>query len=415
MKFLVGGAVRDKLLGLPVTDVDWVVVGSSIKEMLANNFKQVGSAFPVFLHPATNEEYALARTEKTTGGGYKDFDFDFGPDVTLETDLSRRDLTINAIAYDEANDVYIDPCNGLDDIDNKILRHVSDAFKEDPVRILRLYRFHSTLGEEWTIAPETTELVEEMVASGALVNLTPERVTKELFKALDSDNPELFIRAMAQFDLYPEIKEMYTVEQDPIHHPEGNVGIHTELTTKWAAVNHNAHIALAALLHDMGKAKTFKEHGNFHGHEAAGVEDVILFCERWKISNKDTRLAIHVCEHHTRIHSVLGRNGENRTKPKKIMKLFEETRALDNREHFVNLLHVAEADAKGRGPTKINKPYHQTAYLLACLDAAKAVDTKLISNRMLDSTTDTSIGKAIGEAIRVERIAAIRSVYKTWK
>lgn len=388
--YLVGGAVRDTLLGRPVNDKDFVVVGSTPETLLEAGYEQVGSEFPVFLHPETRNEYALARTERTTGTKYKDFDCYFGPEVTIEQDLARRDLTINSMAWSPDTDV-VDPFNGLEDLENRVLRHTSDAFVEDPVRVLRLYRFWAQLGPEWTIAPETLELVQSMV-----LDLTPERVWKEMKKALNSNNPELFFKC----GYFYEYNAMKCTPQPKEHHPEGDVQIHTDLCMQQAVGDPEK--VFAALCHDFGKPFVYYKYGSLLGHEASGVPIIESFCAKYKVPTKYRELATMTSEFHTKVHGALGRGTNKGLKPKTIMKLFEATKAIQKPARFLKFLEVCEADANGRG---FKCEYPQKEYLFDCLQAAQAVDTKAISASMEQ-------GKAIGEAIRVARIEAIRNVTK---
>jgi len=402
--FLVGGAVRDQLLGLIPKDKDYVVVGSSPEELLSLGYTQVGADFPVFLHPETKDEYALARTEISTGEGYGDFNVHFGKDVTLEQDLERRDLTINAIAQDLETGEYIDPFNGLRDIKAQMIRHTSNAFMEDPVRILRAFRFAARYN--WDIFVDTQELIVEN--SHTLQHVTRERVWTELHKGLAESNPHLMLGYMAGLPIFPELSALYNTIQSPVWHPEGNVGIHTALVMKYAKEQGwGVDVMFACLCHDFGKPAVTTETGSAHGHEVAGVPVIDMFCEKWKVPAKLKRLARIMSEHHTRVHSLFGRGGQSSVKPKTIMKLFDATNALNRTDEFVAFVRACEADAKGRGEPVCHEPYPQSQYILDCLQAAKAVDTKVISKPMVEAGKQ---GTAIGEAIRVARIAAIRQV-----
>lgn len=405
--YLVGGAVRDELLGLKPKDLDYVVVGSTPEEMLSKGFKRVGSYFPVFLHPETNDEYALARTEESTGEKYQDFKCYFGKDVTLIDDLSRRDLTVNAIAKDIDTRKLIDPFNGVLDINGRIIRHVSESFSDDPVRILRAFRFQSTLKGEWSIDPQTKIKINDMITYGALQNLTPERVWKEIEKALGGNRAGLFFINLAEYGLFPEIDALWLTPQNKEHHPEGNVGIHTTMVVDYAANNYGQQVAFAGLCHDFGKPISYKESGNALQHEIKGIDVIKVFCKKWKIPNSYRDLALMTCEYHTKIHGCLGRGQNKAMRPKSIMNLFTATNALYKKARFYHFLESCEADAKGRGGDYPNKPYPQKDYIWGCLMAAKRVDTKEISMVMLESKKS---GIEIGEAIRVARIDAIRNV-----
>ena len=378
--YLVGGAVRDEILGIPSNDKDYVVVGSSPEEMKSFGFEQVGKDFPVFLHPETKDEYALARTERKSGQKHTDFEFDWGSSITLEDDLLRRDLTINAIAKSKDGD-YIDPYGGIKDIENKILRHVSDSFKDDPLRILRVARF-AAKNPDFKIAEETKEFMVNMVKNGELNHLTPERVWKEMEKALVSEEPANFIDALDQVGaleiVLPEIKAMQGVPQRSDYHAEGDVYIHNQMVLREATKltqsmdkDEKGLIRFAALCHDFGKTKTPEDYlynedgtvkGSHFGHEKRELVEPMLnkFCERLKIPNKYKKIALDVAVHHQRLHGI-----KNST-AKKITKMLNEispSQKADKRggDHYLNMMIIAcEADAYGRfnmGPDKkISKP-----------------------------------------------------------
>ena len=407
--YLVGGAVRDELLGRQVNDLDYVVVGSTPEEMLSLGYTQVGADFPVFLHPETKEEYALARTERQNGEGHKGFITHFSPDVTLEEDLARRDLTINAIAKDPVSGMYIDPFGGMSDLVKKRLVATTDAFVEDPLRILRLFRFKSQLGEEWTIEGRTMILAWEN--RHRLAEIAPERKWKEMEKALHSRDFAFFVEMMCDFEQLPEVQRLLHVEQPPEHHPEGDAYKHTILCLKMAdKMGTDALTKFAVMCHDLGKHTTFVERGNLLGHEEAGVPLVELLCARLKIPNNYRDTAKFVAENHTRVHCIVGRDGSGNAKPKTIMKIIEAAgniRADFTEEKIYALADACWCDARGRGPTKMDEAYWQGHILLDAFTAAKKVDTGVISKAMLDM--DKS-GIEIGEAIRVARIDAIRKV-----
>ena len=309
--YLVGGAVRDGLLDLEVYDRDWVVVGATAEEMLADGFQQVGKDFPVFLHPKTKEEYALARTERKAGVGYHGFEVFADPSVTLEEDLIRRDLTINAMAQSPSGEV-LDPYGGQQDLQNKILRHVSEAFAEDPLRVLRVARFAAKLAPfGFTLASDTQALMALMVSRGELSDLTPERVWQEVVKALNTDIPSLFFEVLDRVGavdvLFPELFSLHNVTQPKKYHPEGDVWIHTMMVLDAAArLSNDPMVRFAALLHDLGKAITPEElWPKHHGHDAAGVPIVAEFCERYRVPKKWQQQAQRVAEWHGLIHQGL--------------------------------------------------------------------------------------------------------------
>lgn len=398
--FLVGGAVRDELLGLEPKDKDYVVVGSTANDMLLRGFEQVGADFPVFIHPVTSEEYALARTERKSGKGYAGFVVDASTDVTLEEDLSRRDLTINSMAKDGDGNI-IDPYGGQDDLKNKVLRHTTNAFSEDPLRVLRIARFLARYGEEWTIHPETMTLMQSIYASGELQYLTPERVWKETEKALSEPYPELYFKALNGLGLFPEIESMVGVPQPEKHHPEGDVFKHTMLVLRRAAdLGFDAETRFAALCHDFGKAETFKNNGNLHGHDANGVPVIHEFCDRLKIPNKFRDIAVLTSDNHTRCHKLF------ELTPKTLHKLIIENMAANkHRERFNQFLNACICDAQGRGPTMVNKAYPQADVAQKLLDVVLMVNIKLVAQIAMQQGKK---GPAIGEAIRVAQIDAIR-------
>lgn len=405
--YLVGGAVRDLLLNKPCNDRDYVVVGSTVEEMLSLGFKQVGADFPVFLHPETGEEYALARTERKTGTGHKGFETFFSPDVTLEEDLSRRDLTINAIAKDLETGEIIDPFNGRADLHFKTLRATSHAFTEDPLRILRLYRFKAQLGEGWTIDFFT----ERMARSNAdqLEHISPERKWKEMEKALKTNMFHDYMRNIAELWLVPELSALKQVQQPKEHHPEGNAYIHTLMCLKIADdFDFNPVTKFAVLCHDFGKAVTWEKSNNLLGHEADGVPVVEKFCENLRVPNEYRDTALAVTEHHTRVHCLVGRDGNKNAKPRSIMKLLEESGCLRNEARLYSLVDACLADAWGRGQEH-REDYPQRLMLVKAWKAVKMLDTKPIS---ADLKEKGKSGLQIGEAIRVARIQAIRESLK---
>lgn len=410
--YLVGGAVRDELLGRPVHDRDYVVVGATHEQMIAQGFTQVGAAFPVYLHPATGEEYALARTERKVGDGHKGFETFFSPDVTLEEDLSRRDLTINAMAKDLDTGEIIDPFNGQTDLRRKLLRHTTDAFMDDPLRILRMFRFLSQLGKDWRVAGVTWHMA--YMNKDRLKEISPERKWKEMEKALHSCDFMQYAESMSTFGELPEMYELIGVQQPKEHHPEGDAFAHT-LRCLEECDRHrmSPEVKFAVLCHDFGKAVTWKEHGNLLGHEAAGVPVAKALCERLRVPKVYQELALVVTEFHTHVHSLIGRPGQNDMKPASIMKLLERTGILKTYRRCVDLANACSMDAAGRGlPKSWVKPYPQADMLLACQAAVTKLDVKPISARLLERGTP---GIRIGEAIRVERIDAIRKTLRELK
>lgn len=397
--YRVGGYVRDTLLGLEPKDIDYVVIGETPEIMIALGFNRVGE-FPVFLHPETHDEYALGRTEKKTGIGHTGFDTYSSPDVTLEEDLARRDLTINAMAMDDEGNI-IDPFNGQQDLKDKILRHTTDAFAEDPLRVLRVARFLARFGEEWTIHPDTQDLMMKIYASGELTHLTPERIWKETEKALGEATPEAYFYALDGFGIFPEIEAMHGVTQSVLHHPEGDVFIHTMLVLRRAAdLRLDTITRFAALCHDFGKPVTFSEHGTLHRHEQAGVEVIKAFCLRLKVPNIYRDTAVLTSDNHTRSHRLL------KMTPKKVFALvFEKMDAERHQERFERFLSACQCDAQGRGETFVNKPYYQADMLRKVLSDLMRLDKKTLAQELMaKGVTGIDIGNRIREVqIRVVR------------
>lgn len=397
--YLVGGAVRDKLLGLPVKDRDWVVVGATPEHLLDKGFRPVGRDFPVFLHPETGEEYALARTERKSARGYKGFTFQTSTAVTLEQDLKRRDLTINAIAEDRAGR-RIDPFNGVADLKRGILRHVSAAFVEDPLRVLRVARFAATSG--FKIAAETRALLREISASGELDTLTPERVWAEFEKALGGGYPARFILtlrdARALKILFPEIDILFGVPQPAEYHPEIDAGLHTLMSLNQAArLSADPAVRFAALLHDLGKGNTPRAELPRHpGHEARGARRVEQLCGRYRIPKKYAELATIVARFHLDCHRVRELRAGN------VLKKLEQLDAFRRPRRFEQFLLACEADARGRTGFE-DRAYPQADYFRQALTAANRVDTALLKEKGLT-------GRALGDAIRRERITKIKAL-----
>ncbi|WP_318459764.1 multifunctional CCA addition/repair protein [Photobacterium leiognathi] len=375
--YLVGGAVRDTLLGLTVTDKDWVVVGTTPEAMLAAGFEQIGSDFPVFLHPKTKQEYALARTERKSGHGYTGFVCYSAPDVTLEQDLLRRDLTINAIAQAPNGDL-IDPYHGQQDITNKVLRHVSPAFAEDPLRVLRVARFAARFTHlGFTVAPETMALMQEMVVSGELASLTPERVWKEWEKSLSSDDPQMFLTVLRQCGalaiVMPEIDALFGVPQPEKWHPEIDCGIHTLLVAKKAAeLSTDKTIRFAAQVHDLGKALSPKDDLPHHKmHCRDGIKPIKALCQRLRVPNEYRDLALLVCEQHTKIHHAEEMRADT------FIKIFDQIDAWRKPERVAQLATCCRADARGRTYFE-QTPYPQADIFQAVFAIAQQVDVKAI-------------------------------------
>lgn len=379
--YLVGGAVRDKLLGLAVTDRDWLVVGSTPEQLLAQGYQQVGADFPVFLHPESKEEYALARQERKNGTGYNGFVCDFSPDVTLEQDLLRRDLTVNAIAQSLDGQIF-DPYGGVQDLENRILRHVSPAFSEDPLRVLRVARFaarYAHLG--FNIAPETANLMREMTACGELNALTAERVWLETEKAFATASPQIYFQILHEVGalkvLFPEVDALFGVPQPPQHHPEIDSGVHTLMVVAQAKklaekANDSTALLFAALCHDLGKALTpadlLPKH---HGHEYKGVKPTEALAERLKVPSHVKELAKLSAEFHTHIHRI------QELRPETVLKLFNRFDVWRRPERFADFLCVCEADARGRLGFEM-RDYPQADFANALLQAALAVEVQAV-------------------------------------
>ena len=404
--YLVGGAVRDRLLGLAVQDRDYVVVGAQPEDLLRLGYKPVGKDFPVFLHPQTGEEYALARTERKTGRGYHGFAFDTDASVTLEDDLRRRDLTINAIAED-ADGSLIDPFGGVRDLDAKLLRHVSPAFAEDPVRVLRVARFAARFAARgFRIAEETLVLMRRMAESGEVDHLVPERVWAETHKALTEATPSAFLRALREAGalpvLFPEIEALYGVPQRAEFHPEIDSGVHTEMVADMAAqlAPGDAQIGFCALVHDLGKALTPKDVLPRHiGHEHRGLAPIAAICERFKVPADYAALAELGCKLHLLAHTAL------ELKPATVLGLFEQLDAFRRPERVPQFLLICEADKRGRlGLNEL--PYPQAAYLREAFTAAAKISAQPFVVQGLQ-------GPAIGEAMRAARVEAIAAFKAT--
>ena len=399
--YLVGGAVRDKLMGIPIKDRDWVVIGATPEEMIREGYIAVGEDFPVFLHPETKEEYALARTERKSGKGYKGFVFYSSPEITLEDDLKRRDLTINAIAEDEDGNL-IDPYGGEADLKNGILRHISSAFVEDPLRVLRVARFAARFG--FKIADETMELLKTISKSGELDTLIPERVWSEMQKALTGKYPTRFILALkscyALEKLFPEIEALFGIPQDKKSHPEIDVGRHTLMALNQSVqLSSDPLIRFAVLVHDLGKATTPKKQlPNHDGHESRGVKIINSFCKRYKVPNKYHDLAACVSEFHLDCHKIQEMN------PKEILEKLEKLDAFRRTERFKQFLTACESDSRGRAGYE-EKEFPQAKYFLNALEITKDVDIDILKNKGLE-------GEKLGKALRKERIKILEKALR---
>lgn len=397
--YIVGGAVRDRLLGRPVADHDWVVVGATPQEMLAHGFRQVGADFPVFLHPETGEEYALARTERKQGRGYHGFSVHAAPDVTLEDDLARRDLTVNAMAETACGEL-VDPYGGQRDLEDRQLRHVGPAFVEDPLRVLRVARFAAQLGRHrFTVAEETKALMREMSASGELADLTPERVWTETAKALATERPSRYFEVLhevgALAETFPEVEALFGVPQPEAYHPEVDTGIHTLLVLDAAAgLSDSIAVRFAAVCHDLGKALTPPEEWPRHiGHERRGVEPARRLCDRLRTPKAVRELALTVTAQHGRVHRALAMRDAT------LVDLLDDLDALRRPDRFEDILTVCHADSRGK-PGKEQVDYPEGDWLREVREVVAAVSPRPLVEQGYR-------GKAIGEALRRERVRAV--------
>ncbi|WP_444995469.1 multifunctional CCA addition/repair protein [Aliikangiella sp. IMCC44359] len=400
--FLVGGAVRDQLLERTVTEKDWVVVGATPKDLLKQGFKQVGKDFPVFLHPESGDEYALARTERKSGKGYYGFIIHADENVTLEQDLLRRDLTINAIAMDE-NGTLTDPYNGQADIKAKKLRHISPAFREDPLRVLRVARFaarYSHLG--FTIADETLEFMREIANSGELAELSAERVWKETYRALGEKSPQVYFEVLRSCNSleqwFPELAALWGVPNPPKWHPEVDTGVHTMMVLEQAAqLSDDPVTRFAALCHDLGKGITPAEDLPGHpGHEKSGVPLVRSLCRRLKTPTEYEQLAKIACEFHLHLHRF------EELKAKTVVKLLEKSDAFRKPARFAQFLQVCEADYRGRAGFE-KRDYPQAALMKQALDACNSIKPQTLIARGFT-------GKKLGDAIHSERVKKVKLI-----
>ena len=401
--YLVGGAVRDGLLGLPVKDRDFVVVGATPEQMETKGYKPVGADFPVFLHPDTKEEYALARTERKSGHGYKGFTVYAAPDVTLEDDLRRRDLTINAMAQSE-DGLLVDPFGGAEDLRKGLLRHVSPAFVEDPLRVLRVARFAARYARRgFRVAEGTRELMGRMVDSGEIDHLVPERVWAELARSLGEANPSEFFSVLrscgALKRLFPEIDALFGVPQPPKHHPEIDTGLHTMMVVDRAVeLSPDPRVRFAALMHDLGKGTTPRTEWPRHiGHEERGVELIKDFCQRFRVPNEYQEIALIVARSHLYCHRAA------ELRPETLLTALESIDAFRRPERLEMFLRACEADYRGRLGFE-ERPYPQARLFRHAYAAACAVDGASIAAKAGGN------GAEIGNLIREQRTAAIEQV-----
>ncbi|MCI9876252.1 multifunctional CCA addition/repair protein [Pseudomonas atacamensis] len=399
--YKVGGAVRDRLLGLPVTDVDRVVVGATTEEMLAKGFRPVGADFPVFLHPKTGEEYALARTERKSGRGYGGFTFYASPEVTLEEDLIRRDLTINAMAEDDQLNL-TDPYHGQRDLEARILRHVSPAFAEDPLRVLRVARFAARYaGLGFTVADETMDLMRQLSESGELQALTAERSWKEISRALMEDHPQVFIQVLrdcgALKELMPEVDALFGVPQPETHHPEIDTGLHTLSVLEQSALHKQPlTVRWACLLHDLGKGLTPEEEWPRHiAHEHTGLKLIKAVNERFKVPKDCQELALLVGQYHTHGHRAL------ELKASTLLELLQSFDIYRRPQRFEEFISACEMDARGRKGLE-QRSYPQADYLRGAAKAAREVAVQPLLEQGFK-------GPELGEALKRERLKALKA------
>jgi tRNA nucleotidyltransferase (CCA-adding enzyme) len=402
--YVVGGAVRDEMLGLPVQDRDWVVVGATPEQMVQAGFRPVGKDFPVFLHPETQEEYALARTERKTAPGYHGFVFHTDPSVKLEDDLIRRDLTVNAMARAEDGTI-VDPYGGQQDLRDRIFRHVSEAFVEDPVRILRLARFAARF-PSFRVADSTLALMRRMVDEGEVDALVPERVWQELSRGLMEQKPSRMFAVLrdcgALSRILPELDALWGVPQPPLHHPEVDTGVHMMLVIDYAAERgFDLPVRFAALMHDLGKGATPEEHWpKHHGHEGMGPRLITELSKRLRVPTDCRDLAVMTAREHGNVSRAL------ELRPNTIVTLFERCDAFRKPDRFAQMLLASECDARGRGHETHEmryRDYPQGPYLLRALDAARAVNAGEIAGRYTDNK------EKIPEAIHAARVSAVKA------
>lgn len=404
--YLVGGSVRDELLGIPVQDHDYVVVGATPEKMVQLGYRPVGKDFPVFLHPQTHEQYALARTERKISRGYKGFEVYTSPEVTLQEDLARRDLTINAIAKDSDGNI-IDPFNGVADLEAGVLRHISPAFSEDPVRILRTARFAARFG--FRIAPETLSLMNEMVHNGEVDALVPERVWQEIARGLMEQHPSRMFYALRECSalarIVPEVDVLFGVPQPAHAHPEIDTGVHIMMAIDYAAVkNYSLLVRFATLTHDLGKGTTPPEEWPRHiGHEQRSIELVKGLCERIRVPKDERSLALLVAQFHGDVHQA------EALKPATIANMLQIVDAYRKPVRFKEFLQACACDFHGR-PGYADRPYPQSERLNIALDAALRVDAGEIAARLSKTASDaTNLPLEINAKVREARIASIKT------
>ena len=404
--YLVGGSVRDEILELPVTDHDHVVVGSSTDEMIRLGYRPIGKDFPVFLHPQSHEQYALARTERKVSRGYKGFEIYASPEVTLEEDLARRDLTINSLAKDQDGNI-IDPFGGLSDLKAGLLRHISPTFTEDPVRVLRTARFAARFG--FRIAPETVALMSEMVHNGEVDALVPERVWQEFARGLMERRPSRMFCALRECSalvrIMPEVDALFGVPQPAQHHPEIDTGVHVMMVIDHAASrNYSLPVRFASLTHDLGKGTTPPEEWPRHiGHEARSVKLVKDLCERLRVPNEVRDLALLVARYHGDVHRAA------ELRPATIANMLQGVDAYRKPERFEEFLQACSCDFHGR-PGYAEKPYPQAERLRDAFDAARSVDAGAIATELTKTISDsTRLPGAINSKVNETRIAEIKT------
>ncbi|NVK22215.1 MAG: multifunctional CCA addition/repair protein [Kangiellaceae bacterium] len=400
--YLVGGAVRDQLLKLPVTDRDYVVVGATPEQMQTQGYKEVGKDFPVFLHPKTGEEYALARTERKSGKGYKGFSVDFSADITLEQDLIRRDLTINAMAQAEDGSI-IDPYNGQKDIKDKFLRHVSPAFAEDPLRVLRVARFAAKLAHlDFVIADETLILMQKLCEQGELQHLTAERVWAETEKALNTQSPQVYFETLrlcgALKILMPELDKLWGIPNPGKWHPEIDTGVHTMMVLEQACkATEDTQVRFAAVMHDLGKGKTpEKDWPQHRGHQEAGIPVIKQLCRRLKVPKNYEQLACQVSKYHLHCHKMF------ELRPKTILKVLKGLSAFRNPNLLEQFIATCQADFNGRLGNE-HLEYEQGKLLWQCYQTTKDIDTQALMEKGFE-------GQKLGEEIDRVRVQLIKQL-----
>lgn len=406
--YLVGGAVRDMLMGQEPKDIDFVVVGATPDEMLAEGFSRVGADFPVFLHPHTGDEYALARREKKTGTGYLGFESEFGVDVSLEDDLSRRDLTCNSVAYDTENQQFFDPFNGKLDIENKILRHTSEAFQEDPVRVLRVARFRARFGSEWSVAQETKELIHYMAKKRVLDELQPDRIWKEMSRALMEPYPRLFFDTLLECDalhaIFPEIYRLKSALESRRWHPEGDSFSHTQLVlTQAAEMGYDLETRVMCLVHDLGKGVTPRsELPKHYGHDVKGVPIARDFLKRIKAPSRFIKHAEKVTRYHMAGHHLCKMN------PKTFVKMLDDMAVMNDPRSVELLYKTFQCDTRGR----LGSENDEISHLDLFLDIANAYRSVKFADVFPSGETNAN---KIKQGMFKARVSSINSVSKKWK